>query len=238
MMIRDISSEEIGLFGGIVAKLERCGIGMNVRDVIIDDVIRLLRADFGASYVWSSKARRFANGVHRNMDEANYERYANWYQFRDPHTFQLRDKRRAALVEEVTPYPDLHRTEFYNDFLAPGGLAKGINLFLFDGEEDVGDFRIWRGRSRPPFGERELALLDALSPFMVRALIRAKQSEALTTRELEVALLVARGCTDRDIARLLGISFGTVRTHVNRAMAKCWCSNRAELAASIARDKS
>jgi DNA-binding NarL/FixJ family response regulator len=55
------------------------------------------------------------------------------------------------------------------------------------------------------------------------------------TRECEIAALVARGCTDRDIARILGIGFGTVRTHITKAMSKTGCANRAELAAAIAR---
>jgi DNA-binding CsgD family transcriptional regulator len=43
------------------------------------------------------------------------------------------------------------------------------------------------------------------------------------------------GCTDRDIARILGIGFGTVRTHITNAMSKTGCANRAELAAAVAR---
>ena len=57
----------------------------------------------------------------------------------------------------------------------------------------------------------------------------------MTPREHEVAVLVARGCTDRDIARILGIGFGTVRTHLTNAMTKSGCANRAELAATVAR---
>ncbi|URK86397.1 helix-turn-helix transcriptional regulator (plasmid) [Rhizobium sp. RCAM05350] len=58
-------------------------------------------------------------------------------------------------------------------------------------------------------------------------------SEKLTIREREIAFLVARGCRDRDIGDMLGISFSTVRTHLNRAMEKKGCSNRAELAAMV-----
>jgi DNA-binding NarL/FixJ family response regulator len=52
-----------------------------------------------------------------------------------------------------------------------------------------------------------------------------------------VVALVARGCTDRDIARILGIGFGTVRTHLSNAMDKSGCANRAELAAAISRQR-
>jgi len=50
-----------------------------------------------------------------------------------------------------------------------------------------------------------------------------------------IVALIARGCTDRDIARSLGIGFGTVRTHIANAMTKTGCANRAALAAAIAR---
>jgi DNA-binding NarL/FixJ family response regulator len=50
-----------------------------------------------------------------------------------------------------------------------------------------------------------------------------------------VATLLARGCTDRDIAHILGIGFGTVRSHLANAMSKSGCANRAELAAAIVR---
>ena len=63
----------------------------------------------------------------------------------------------------------------------------------------------------------------------------AAERGALTPRGSEIAALVARGCTDRDIARILGIGFGTVRTHITKAMSKTGCANRAELAAAIAR---
>jgi len=75
-------------------------------------------------------------------------------------------------------------------------------------------------------------------PFLRRALQRgAQRFEGLTPRECNVAALVARGCTDRDIARVLGIGFGTVRTHINRAMEKRSCANRAELAALVGSER-
>jgi DNA-binding CsgD family transcriptional regulator len=233
--IRDITGGELSLFGDIVARLERLGPESDARSVIFLDVMRLLRGDFGASYVWDARKNRFDEAVNFNMTPSNLRRYEEWYQFRDPMTFELRARRRATLVDEVIPRHKLIRTEFYNDFLARDGLHHGVNMFIFDGDRDLGDLRIWRARGRPDFCERDLDLLDALEPHLRRALLRCGRCERLTPREREVAALVARGCTDRDIARILHIGFGTVRTHITNAMSKNGCANRAELAAAFAR---
>jgi len=234
-VIRDVSGSELRLFGDIVARLERLGPETDARAVIFNDVIRLLRGDFGASYVWNARSNAFEEAVSFNMARSNLRRYEEWYQFRDPITFALRARRRATLVDEVIPSHKLVRTEFYNDFLARDGLHHGVNMFVFDGDCDLGDFRIWRAKGRPDFCARDLDLLDALEPHVRRALLRCGLSGGLTPRECEIAALIARGCTDRDIARSLGIGFGTVRTRIANAMTKTGCTNRAALAAAIAR---
>jgi hypothetical protein len=173
--IRDVSGSELRLFGDIVARLERLGPDIDARAVIFLDVMRLLRGDFGASYVWNSRKSRFDEAVGFNMDAGNLRRYEDWYQFRDPMTFELRALRRATLVDDVIPHAELERTEFYNDFLARDGLHHGVNMFIFDGERDLGDLRIWRAKGRPDFSDRDIDLLDAIEPHLRRALIRCGQ---------------------------------------------------------------
>ncbi len=237
--VRDITADELRLFGSIIARLEGAETEADARAAVLEDIVRLARADFGASYVWNPSQGRFVQSIGINMDPANLQRYDAWYQFRDPMTFKLRARRQATLVDEVLPRRELERSEFYNDFLARDGLHHGIDMFIFDNDRDLGDLRIWRAAGRPDFGEREVALLDALEPFLQRALRpRNTGIETLTPRERDIAALVARGCTDRDIARVLGIGFSTVRTHLKRAMEKRGCANRAELAALTVRGQS
>jgi DNA-binding CsgD family transcriptional regulator len=239
MAIRDITSSELALFGDIVGRLASLPAAADVRVSVFGDIVRLLRADFGASYVWQAESGESEHPVNHNMDPANLRRYGEWYQYRDPMTAELRRRRRATLVDAVVPRPVLERTEFYNDFLARDRLHHGVNLFVFDaeGRRDLGDLRIWRARNRPDFAARDLDILDALCPFLRAALLRAWPAAdgGLTVRERQVATLVAEGCRDRDIAQRLGIGFGTVRTHLNRAMEKLDCANRAELAALMTR---
>lgn len=51
----------------------------------------------------------------------------------------------------------------------------------------------------------------------------------LTVREQEIVELVARGLTNDEIAARMVISPLTAKTHVNRAMTKLHCRDRAQL---------
>ncbi|HEY3631886.1 MAG TPA: response regulator transcription factor, partial [Jatrophihabitantaceae bacterium] len=79
-----------------------------------------------------------------------------------------------------------------------------------------------------------------LSPSVTRRLIaefadRAKEPpvstalDALTDREREVIAVVAQGLSNDEIAAKLYLSPATVKTHVNRAMAKLAARDRAQL---------
>lgn len=235
----DITSSELTLFARTVHELAGSGrSAREIRSAMSENLVTLLRADHVASYVWDDGKARFGEPVAINQDPAHVERYVRWFQFRDPVPARLRHLRRATLVDDVMPRRELERTEFYNDFLRPDGLHHGLNMFLFDDTgRDVGDLRVWRARGRPAFDARELALLDSLGPLLQQALVQAGQStpDVLTPRERQVCDLVARGLADKQIASTLGISFGTVRTHVSNSMAKLGCTNRAALAVSALR---
>ena len=56
---------------------------------------------------------------------------------------------------------------------------------------------------------------------------------ALTEREREVALLVAEGCTNAELARRLFIAPKTAAVHVSNILHKLEISSRTEVAAAI-----
>lgn len=67
------------------------------------------------------------------------------------------------------------------------------------------------------------------SPLLLRTIY------GLTPREAEVALLVARGPTDAQIAERLGVSVHTVRRHVSAVRTKMGVDTRTEVAYQLAR---
>jgi DNA-binding CsgD family transcriptional regulator len=238
-VIRDMTSHELVLFGELVGMLEACSQDADPRAAILEQVAVLMRAEFAASCIWSEQSASFGDQLGYNMDSTNLKRYEEWYQFHDPITGELKRRGEATVVDEVLDRSELERTEFFNDFLSHDGLHYGVNIFLVENGRDLGDLRIWRRRSGSNFGERDLVLLNVIGRFLRAALARrASPLPRLTPRECQVADLVARGCTDRDIARILGIGFGTVRTHLNKALEKRHCANRAELAVSVMRGAS
>ena len=58
-----------------------------------------------------------------------------------------------------------------------------------------------------------------------------RQAASLTARETEVAALVARELTNREIARTLVIAEGTAANHVHHILAKLGLGSRQEIAA-------
>ena len=218
---------------------------LNARDIRLhlgEQLLRLFHADYFASYVWNDAERRFSDGLSINMDPVNLLTYDAWYQYHDPITYQLQQRRHATLVSEVMPRQALLRCEFFNDFLARDGLHWGINLHAYDGPQALGDLRIWRGRQRREFGEHERKLLQFIEPAFSAALRRARNARRpaheigdsalalLSPRESAVARCVGQGLTDKEIARHLGIGLPSVRTYLQRVFEKLGVSRRTALA--------
>ena len=87
----------------------------------------------------------------------------------------------------------------------------------------------------------EYALSDAEEPPTLVAWQRQpadEPAEKLTSRELEVALLLARGLTNRQIASELSISTNTANNHVARILRKLGLRSRAQIAAWVTERRS
>ncbi|MFC4055171.1 response regulator [Actinomadura syzygii] len=73
-------------------------------------------------------------------------------------------------------------------------------------------------------------LLDAFAATGPPAGPPAQPVDALTDREEEILLAVARGHTNNEIARELHITLSTVKTHITSLMGKLGARNRVEIA--------
>jgi DNA-binding NarL/FixJ family response regulator len=72
-------------------------------------------------------------------------------------------------------------------------------------------------------------LLRAADTFLADAAAKARAEDPLTTREREVAELVAQALSNREVARTLVLSERTVESHVRSILAKTGLASRTEL---------
>jgi len=97
------------------------------------------------------------------------------------------------------------------------GPGRTMRLFFFRG-------------SGPDFSERDRAVLTLLRPHLHQAFADAERRRhpvpRLTPRQRELLRLLAAGCTNTQIARRLGISEGTVRSHLEAIYARLDVSSR------------
>lgn len=234
LLEKDFSSSEFTLFSEILWKLGSGKGQYNLRENIIADIAILLRADFAASYIWDSTHNLSKEGVIWKIDPKAMEDYEHIWQFADPITTQLHKLQKPTFVNEVMSLTDLKKTTYYNEFLKTYGLYHGINIYFVRNGIDIGDLRIWRAQDADMFGEREKRILNLLEPYFTQALpLDLSTQYGLTQREQEVVHLVSKGLSDKEVANLLGISFTTLRTHLNNSMRKIGCNNRTEMALLI-----
>ncbi|MDP3841129.1 MAG: LuxR C-terminal-related transcriptional regulator [Oxalobacteraceae bacterium] len=162
--------EELRLLLDIIASLYHGDSSRRIRQQIAQALLQLLRADYLASYVRDNASGRFEDCVAVNIGADRLALYEEYFQHHDPITPLLQQRRQATLVSAVIAQSELEKTEFFNDFLIRGGLHHGIDLHLHDGDRHLGDLRIWRARQQPPFGQREVTLLEMLKPHLANAL--------------------------------------------------------------------
>ncbi|WP_437924402.1 response regulator transcription factor [Sorangium sp. So ce291] len=140
--------------------------------------------------------------------------------------------RRLAGPDVDRPVGVVVITTFDHDDYVYGALKAGARGFLL---KDAGPDLLAQAIRAAASGDALIApsitarLLAAFADSR-RDLPRARPREALTDREEEVLLTVARGRTNAEIADELHISLSTVKSHIASLMTKLGARNRVEIA--------
>jgi DNA-binding NarL/FixJ family response regulator len=143
-------------------------------------------------------------------------------------------------TREITSDPDLEGvrilvlTTFEADDQVLAALRAGASGFL---GKDVGPTQLLDGIRTVAAGEALLsprATRGLIARYLATPMTAARDAhggtlDLLTEREREVVALVGRGLSNEQIAADLVLSPLTVKTHVNRAMAKVGARDRAQL---------
>ena len=209
----------------------------------------LFRADFVAASLWDAQTGCYIEPQCFGRDHSVHASYL-YYQSLDPFRGHIRARAgRATSLSRAIARPKLHCTPYYSEHLRLYGLEDGVEIALMENRQIVGDFRIWRGGSDRRMGEHEELILELIAPSVLKSLKKfgaahqsarrlaadpapvASARTRLSPRERQVLELLSSGDTDKLIAKKLGLSFWTVRTHVAALLHKLGARNRTEAVA-------
>jgi DNA-binding CsgD family transcriptional regulator len=146
-----------------------------------------------------------------------------------------RDVRSIVKVHDFYSVRQWHSTGMYRNVMRPQGLDNHIQLCLSEPPgPDAGPGRSVRlfllRESGPDFSDRDRALLTLVRPHLQQAYHDAERHRSpvseLTPRQWDLLYLIAGGRTNIQIARRLGLSEGTVRTHLENIYSRLQVSNR------------
>jgi len=149
---------------------------------------------------------------------------------------QTGDLRSVVSTSDFYSTRQWHGTGMYADCIRPQGIEHHLMLALPELPESAAEpgryvrLVLHRGPG-PDFSERDRALLVLLRPHLYQACLDTEQrrhpAPRLTPRQNDLMRLLAAGCTNTQIARQLGISEGTVRTHLENIYERLGVSSRA-----------
>jgi len=132
--------------------------------------------------------------------------------------------------------PGVNGDKITEDIMGKDPAAKVIILSSYEWEEDVWQSVIAGAMGYISKTKRFKEICEAIKevvagrPFFppeILTKIRARERrEKLTARELEILGLLAQGLDNKSIARVLGVSETTVKTHVSRVLAKIDANDR------------
>ena len=135
------------------------------------------------------------------------------------------DLRSVIKLSDFYTTRQLHSTGMHQE-MRKSGIEHELILCL---PNDRGRVWFWRGPG-PDFSERERGLLALLRPHLFEAYLASERRHhrppQLTRRHWELLDLLAAGHTNAQIARQLGISPGTVRTHLENIYGRLQVSSR------------
>ncbi len=152
---------------------------------------------------------------------------------------------RVALIDEQMPAAELLQSRYYQEFMQPLGHRHVADMFFRYRQDIIAVLTMLRGVELGPFLAGEVALLEALQPFLEYTLNRlylprryrqrrtVQESYGLTDRELDVVELVVGGASNKAIASELGLSLATVKTHIQHIFQKMDVPSRAVLSARV-----
>lgn len=171
------------------------------------------------------------NYVLYDMPESTHRQYLDYFQDQDP-LLPVHFAHRSTTLANMTPERIAGSRRYYHEFMLPNNVRDMTEIFIRRPGGIAAGICLLRDT---PFSDEERRQAAAILPLIDLVLGDSLHSEhafsaLLTRKEQEILLRVSEGASNKAIARQMGISLSTVKTHLRHIFSKTEVSNRTELA--------
>lgn len=150
---------------------------------------------------------------------------------------------RVLTLEDLGPRSVLPRNGRLREVFARIGVINDVRMTIREGGHAVAGVALWRPYGSRAWSGSELRRLEALQPLAEAAYVDSRRSvvegdrlpATLTPRQREVALLLAAGASNDEVARSLRVSPDTAKTHTRAVLSKLRMRSRKEVASHLGR---
>jgi DNA-binding CsgD family transcriptional regulator len=140
-------------------------------------------------------------------------------------------------ISDVLSVAQMRADHRYRDNMIARGFHREMMTAWPDGGGRTSRLLLWRGPGKD-FTERDRFILMLLRPHLAAAYWTSPQQSRveplnLSARQREVLTLVAKGHSNRQMARIMQLSEGTIRTHLNNIYRQLKVTNRTAAVARL-----
>lgn len=177
---------------GLLASLHSAPLEEANWQVFFDGVCEETLAVHGfflAAGLKQGTAQILAQGGKQFIPEAQ-QRYNEYFWRIDPYweSFRRKPRNGPILGEELVPWGEASRTEFYNDLAAPCGLGHSLTLPAVVTPSGVEALSIWRSAQQKPFDRLSTELFELLLPHIQTALKTRRALALANVRSLRAEM--------------------------------------------------
>jgi len=203
----------------------------------------------GSAFYLVGPDMRHRGIVVNNLDPIVERDYYNNFRSLDPLNparFENTDQTVVTIDSQISE-KNLLQTIYYQDFMSPNNHRYVVDMFFRTNGRISAVLTMLRTKEDGPYSESEIDTLSTVQPFLEYTLNEVytpkresqrklfEEKYKLTDREVDVLELLVCGSSNKAIAKELGLSLSTVKTHLQHMFQKTEVDSRSELLAMALR---
>lgn len=205
-----------------------------------------LRSPAGVFYLVGSDSQQ-SHFITYNVDPSYHQRYVQGLYQLDPlhPRYFIEPRERVVTLGDALPTGRRAGSEYFQAFIAPQGIRDIVEIFFRRENRIVAGISLLKYGPSAPLARDDLRLLRTVHPLIEDYLAAVlplpacgdahtdAQRYVLTDRESVTLCLVQEGLSNKEIARRLGITVSTVKTHIRSILDKTGTTCRATLLSKL-----